>query len=49
MIEIKNFTFTYRESTEPVVKDINLSIPAGAFVGITARTAIQATSTARLR
>ena len=35
MIEIKNFTFTYRESTEPVVKDINLSIPAGAFVGIT--------------
>ena len=35
MIEIKNFTFTYRESTEPVVKNINLSIPAGAFVGIT--------------
>ena len=35
MIEISNFTFTYRESTEPVVKDISLSIPAGAFVGIT--------------
>ena len=35
MIEIKNFTFTYRESDEPVVRDINLSIPAGAFVGIT--------------
>jgi len=35
MIEIKNFTFTYRESAEPVVRDINLSIPAGAFVGIT--------------
>ena len=35
MIEIKDFTFTYRESTEPVVKDVNLSIPDGAFVGIT--------------
>ena len=35
MIEIKNFSFTYRESAEPVVKDINLTIPAGAFVGIT--------------
>ena len=34
-IEIRNFTFTYRESSEPVVRDINLSIPAGAFVGIT--------------
>lgn len=35
MIEIKNFTFTYRESSEPVVRDINLSIPEGTFVGIT--------------
>ena len=35
MIEIRNFTFTYRESTEPVVRDINLEIPDGAFVGIT--------------
>ena len=35
MIEIKNFTFTYRESSEPVVQDINLTIPAGSFVGIT--------------
>ena len=35
MIRISNFTFTYRESTEPVVRDINLHIPAGAFVGIT--------------
>ena len=35
MIEIKDFTFTYRESAEPVVRDINLSIPAGSFVGIT--------------
>ena len=35
MIELKNFTFTYRESAEPVVRDINLVIPDGAFVGIT--------------
>ena len=35
MIQISNFTFTYRESSEPVVRDINLRIPAGAFVGIT--------------
>ncbi len=35
MIEIRNFTFTYRESDAPVVRDVNLSIPAGAFVGIT--------------
>lgn len=35
MIEIKDFTFTYRESTVPVVRDVNLSIPSGAFVGIT--------------
>ncbi len=35
MIEISNFTFTYRESTEPVVRDVSLRIPAGAFVGIT--------------
>ena len=34
-IQIRNFTFTYQESTEPVVRDINLTIPAGAFVGIT--------------
>lgn len=35
MIDIKDFTFTYRENSEPVVKDINLAIPDGAFVGIT--------------
>ena len=35
MIEIKDFTFRYRESSEPVVKDINLTIPDGVFVGIT--------------
>ena len=35
MIQISNFTFTYRESVEPVVRDVNLTIPDGAFVGIT--------------
>ena len=35
MISIENFTFRYRESTEPVVHDINLTIPDGTFVGIT--------------
>ena len=35
MIQISNFTFTYRESAEPVVRDISLAIPDGAFVGIT--------------
>ena len=35
MIYIKDFSFTYRESAEPVVQGINLHIPAGAFVGIT--------------
>ena len=35
MIEIKDFTFRYRESEEAVVEGINLTIPAGTFVGIT--------------
>lgn len=35
MIEIKNFTFKYREGDSPVVRDINLTIPDGTFVGIT--------------
>ena len=35
MIEVKNFSFQYRESSEPTVKDINLTIPEGSFVGIT--------------
>lgn len=35
MIEIKDFTFQYRESSSPVVEGINLSIADGAFVGIT--------------
>lgn len=35
MIQIENFTFRYREGSAPVVQDISLNIPAGAFVGIT--------------
>lgn len=35
MIEIRDFTFQYRESEHPVVSGINLTIPDGAFVGIT--------------
>ena len=35
MIELNNFTFQYREGVAPVVRDISLTIPDGAFVGIT--------------
>ncbi len=35
MIELKDFSFTYRESSSPVVHDINLTIPDGTVVGIT--------------
>lgn len=35
MIEISNFSFQYRESEHPVVGGINLTVPDGAFVGIT--------------
>ena len=35
MIEISNFSFKYRESDQPVVSGIELTIPDGAFVGIT--------------
>ena len=35
MIEIKDFTFRYREGSSPVVRDVNLVIPDGAFAGIT--------------
>lgn len=35
MIEIKNLTFRYRESEEPVISGIDLAIPDGSFVGIT--------------
>lgn len=35
MIQIEDFTFRYREGAAPVVEGVSLSIPAGAFVGIT--------------
>lgn len=35
MIQFNEFSFRYREGAEPVVKDISLTIPDGAFVGIT--------------
>ena len=35
MIEFKDFSFRYREGEAPVLRDINLSIPQGCFVGIT--------------
>jgi energy-coupling factor transport system ATP-binding protein len=35
MIEIKELTFKYKEGTEPVLRNINLHIPDGQFVGIT--------------
>lgn len=35
MIEIRDFSFRYRECSEPTVRDINLTIPDGTFVGIT--------------
>ena len=35
MIEIQDLTFCYRESAQPVLQDISLSIPDGQFVGIT--------------
>lgn len=35
MIEIRDLSFTYRESSQPTVRNINLSIPSGQFVGIT--------------
>lgn len=34
MIVVKELTFTYRESSEPTLKDINLVIPTGSFTGI---------------
>ena len=35
MITVTDLTFRYRESTEPTVRDINLTIPDGTLVGIT--------------
>ncbi len=35
MIEVKDFTFKYKEGQNPAIKDVNITIPDGAFVGIT--------------
>lgn len=35
MIEMRDFSFRYREGAAPVVRDVNLTVPDGAFVGIT--------------
>lgn len=35
MIELKDFSFQYREGVSPAVSGINLTIPSGTFVGIT--------------
>ncbi len=35
MIEIKDFSFRYREGAKPAVSDVNLVVPDGAFVGVT--------------
>ena len=35
MIEIRDFSFKYKEGSEPVVRDVNLTIESGQFVGIT--------------
>lgn len=35
MIQIKDLSFTYKESSKPTVRNINLTIPDGQFVGIT--------------
>lgn len=35
MIDIRVFSFQYREGTAPIVQDINLHIPQGCFCGIT--------------
>lgn len=34
-IEIRDFTFRYREAAAPAVEDVSLDIPDGCFVGIT--------------
>ncbi|HZD10884.1 MAG TPA: energy-coupling factor transporter ATPase [Candidatus Binatia bacterium] len=37
-LELRNVTFSYPSSPEPVLKDINLKVGRGEFVGIVART-----------
>ena len=38
LLEIKNFTFTYPQSSQPALKDISFSVSKGDFVGITGPT-----------
>lgn len=38
ILEIENFTFSYPQSPQPVLKDINLKVTKGEFVGITGPT-----------
>lgn len=35
MIEVRNLSFTYRESARPALRDVELVIPDAAFLGIT--------------
>ena len=35
MIQFRDFSFRFREGADLVVRDINLTIPDGCFVGIT--------------
>lgn len=47
-VEIKNLTFTYPQTRNPVFKDINLTIPAGSTLGIIGKTGSGKTTFANL-
>ena len=34
MIEIKDFSFTYKDETKPALQEIRLSVPEGGFLGV---------------
>ena len=34
MIDIQELTFTYKDESKPALRDISLSVPDGAFVGV---------------
>lgn len=38
VLEIKNFTFSYSQSPRPALRDVNISIEKGEFIGITGPT-----------
>jgi energy-coupling factor transporter ATP-binding protein EcfA2 len=38
ILEISNFTFSYSQSPQPVLRDINISVEKGEFIGITGPT-----------